>query len=107
MGQTLWRVNLSLFKRDAVFWDVGSGFCRFRQRTDPLGVIELLRGRVFSFKNISCVEQEAAPFRQGCCRPLDVDKETSPLAGFFEKDDGIPGVPAVRQLGQERSWWTV
>ena len=31
--------------RDAVFWDVSGDFLRFRQRANPLVVVELLRGR--------------------------------------------------------------
>ena len=31
---------------DAVFWDVGGDFLRFRQRADPLIIIELFRGWV-------------------------------------------------------------
>ena len=48
-------------------------FLRFRQRADPLVIIELLRGRVFFFfeKHQLRVEQEAALFRQVCCGPLN------------------------------------
>ena len=48
-------VNLPLAVHDAVLWEVGGDFLRFRQRSDPLTIIELFRGRVLSFiKNINC-----------------------------------------------------
>ena len=56
MGRTFFGIDLLLIVRDAVFWDVSRDFLRFRQRTDPLVVIELFRGRVFQL----CVEQESA-----------------------------------------------
>ena len=42
-------IDLLLIAHHAIFWDVGCDFFRFRQRTDPLVVVELLRGRVFFF----------------------------------------------------------
>ena len=39
-------VNVLLIIHDGIFWDVGRGFLRFRQRADPLVVIELFRGWV-------------------------------------------------------------
>ena len=41
MGRTLWGIILLLILQDAAFWDARSNFWRFRQRTDPLIVIEL------------------------------------------------------------------
>ena len=59
--------------RDAVFWDVSSDFFRFRQRADPLVIVELLRGRVLLLlqENQLCIEQEATLFRQVSRDPLD------------------------------------
>ena len=85
-GPNSFGVDLLLLIRDAVFWDVNGDFLRFRQRTDPLVVIELLRGWVFLFlqKHQLCVEQEAAFFRQVFRGPLDREnvkssKQTPPL----------------------------
>ena len=50
-------IDLLLTAHEAVFWDVGGDFfLRFRQGADPLVIVELFRGRVFSFfKNTNCV----------------------------------------------------
>ena len=48
-GPNFCGVDLLLLIRDDVFQDLSGDFFRFRQRTDPLVVIELLRGRVFLF----------------------------------------------------------
>ena len=50
--------------RDAVFWDVSSGFLRFHQRSDPLVIIEQFRGWVLFLlqEHQLRVEQEAAFF---------------------------------------------
>ena len=54
-GPNFLGVNLLLAVHDAVLWDVGGDFLRFRQRSDPLIIIELFRGWVLSFiKNINC-----------------------------------------------------
>ena len=51
--------------------------------------------RPFSFfKNISCIEQEAALFQQVACSPLDREnfetpEQTSPLTSSCEGDDGV------------------
>ena len=45
-GPNFFRVNVLLVVRDAVFRGVSGDFLRFRERTDPLVVVELLRGRV-------------------------------------------------------------
>ena len=45
-GQNFLGVNVQLVIRDAFLWDASSGFLRFRQRTGPFVVVELLRGRV-------------------------------------------------------------
>ena len=45
-GPNFFWINLFLVIHDAVFWDVGGGFLRFRQRSDPLVIIELFRGWV-------------------------------------------------------------
>ena len=49
MGRTFWVVNLLLTIHDTVFWDVGGDFLHFRQRPDPLVIIELFRGWVLFF----------------------------------------------------------
>ena len=83
---------------------VSSGdFLRFRKRTDPLVVVELLRGRVCLFlqKHQLCVEQEAALFWQVSCRPLDCENVASLLAGSCEEDSGVqmflPSASRTRQ----------
>ena len=48
-GPDFFGIGHSLIVLDSVFQDVSSDFLRFQQRTDPLVVIELLRGRVFLF----------------------------------------------------------
>ena len=48
-GPNLFGVGLMLLVHDAVFWDVTSDFLRYRQRANPLLVIELFRSRVFLF----------------------------------------------------------
>ena len=45
-GPNFYRVNRLLVIHDAVFWDVGGDFLRFRQRPDALIIIELFRGYV-------------------------------------------------------------
>ena len=47
-GPNFLAVDVLLVIRDAVFWDVSSDFMRFRQRADPLVVVELFRGWVLS-----------------------------------------------------------
>ena len=49
MGRTFFWVDIVLVTHDSVFRDVGGDFMRFRQRSDPLIIIELLRGWVFFF----------------------------------------------------------
>ena len=68
-------VNRLLVIQDAVFWDVSGVFLRFRQRTDPLVIIELLRGWVFLFlqEQQLRVEEEAALFRQVSRRPTNCE----------------------------------
>ena len=50
--------------QDAVFWEVRCDFLRFRQRTDPLIIIELFRGWVLLFlqEHELRVEEESAFF---------------------------------------------
>ena len=55
-GSNFLEVDLLLLMQDAVFWDVRCDFLRFRQRTDPLVILELLGVGSFSFfLNMSCV----------------------------------------------------
>ena len=93
-GPNFLEVNVLLVIRDAVFWDVSSGFLRFRQRANPLVVVvEMLRGRVFLFfqKRQLRVEQGAARFRQVSRGPLDRENvktpdQASPLASSCGHD---------------------
>ena len=43
MGRTFLGINVLLILHDAVFWNVGGNLLRFRQRTDPLIIVELFR----------------------------------------------------------------
>ena len=63
-GPNFFRVDRLLVIQDAVFWDVRCDFLYFRQRSDPLAVVELLRGRVlFSLQEHQLrVEEESAFF---------------------------------------------
>ena len=88
-------VTVLLIIHDAVLLDVGHDFLHFRQRSDLLVVIELLRGRVLLFlqEHQLRIEQEAALFRQVACRPLhgenvETPQQASPLAVSCEGDDG-------------------
>ena len=48
-----WGQRLAGHTVTPIFWDVSRDFLRFRQRANPLVIVEMLRGRVFSFlKNI-------------------------------------------------------
>ena len=61
-GPNFHGINLLLIIQDTVFWNVGGNFFRFRQRTDPLIIIELFRGWFFTFfKNIICVLRRKRP----------------------------------------------
>ena len=107
-GPNFFGVNILPIMRDAVFWDVSGDFLRIRQRTDPLVVIELLRGRAFFFlqEHLLCVEQESALFRQVSRRPLDCEsvktpKQAPPLASSCEGGNGIQVfLPFISGTGQ-------
>ena len=61
MGRTFFRLDNLLVVHDTVFRGVDGDFLRFCQRTDPLVVIELFRGRVILFvqKRELRVEEES------------------------------------------------
>ena len=63
-GPDLFRVDSLLVMHDTVFRDVGGDFLRFRQRSDPLVIIELLRGWVLFFhqEHEGRVEEESTFF---------------------------------------------
>ena len=95
-GPSFLGVSVLLVIRDAVFWDVSRDFLRFRQRANALVVVELLRGRVFSFsKNVSCVlSRKRQLFRQVSRGSLDREnvktpEQVPPLASSCEADNGI------------------
>ena len=76
--------------------DVGGDFLRFRQRSDPLVIIELFRGWVLFLlqEHELRVEEESALFQQVSCRPLDCEnnespKQAPPLAASSEGDNGV------------------
>ena len=70
-GPNFFLVNRLLDIQDAVFRDVRCDFLRFRQRTDPLIIIELFRGWVLLLlqEDELRVEEESAFFRQIASRP--------------------------------------
>ena len=79
-GPNFLGVNFLLVTRDGVFWNVSGDFLRFRQRANPLVIVELLRGRVFVFleKQQLRIEQEATLFWQVSRGPLDCEKRQDP-----------------------------
>ena len=96
VGPNFLGVNVLLIMHDAIFWDVGRGFLRYRQRADPFFVIGLLRGRVLLLlqEHQLRIEQEATLLQQVACRPLDcqnvkASKQASPLTSSCEGDNGI------------------
>ena len=96
MGRTFLVVDVLLVTCDAIFWDVSRDFLRFRQRANPLVIVDLLRGRVFFClqEHQLRVEQEAAFFRQISRGPpnreeVKAPEQASPLASSCEGDDGV------------------
>ena len=82
-GPNFLGVNVSA----TLFWE-SCDFLRFRQRANPLVVVELLRGRVFFFL------QKDQLFRQVSRGPLDREnvkapEQAPPLASSCEGDNGI------------------
>ena len=69
------RVNSLLVKQDTVFRDVGGDLLRFRQRSDPLIIVGLLRGWVLFFFQ----ERDSSgrsPIAH--CRDLETDASSAP-----------------------------
>ena len=85
------QVDSLLVIHDIVFRDVGGGFLRFRQRTDPLIIIGLLRGWVLVLlqEHELRVEEESKLFWQITNCPADLEdvktsKPTPPLPSTSE-----------------------
>ena len=97
MGWTSFGSTASLLvTHDAVFHDVGGDFLRFRERSDPLVIIELIRGWVLLLlqEHELRVEEESAFLWQITnCSPnrenVETSKQTPPLPSASERDGGV------------------
>ena len=92
-GPDLFRVDSLLVIHDTVFRDVGGDLLCFRERTNPLIIIELLQGWVLFFfqEHELRVEEEPTFFWQITNRPrnregIETSKQTPPLSGSCERD---------------------
>ena len=86
--------------------DVRGDLFRFRQRADPLVIIEL-RSWVFELQDQLRVEQEATLLRQVSCDPLDredVEAAKEPPSGSHKRRQCHPDVPPDHQSVPEYSW---
>ena len=101
-GPNFLGVNVLLVTRDAIFWDVSRDFLRFRQRVDPLVVIELLRCRIFHLlqEHQLRIEQEAALFRQVSRGPL----QARPLASSCEGGNGVQVFLPFSSMTRSTHW---
>ena len=99
-GPNFLGVNVLLVIRDAFIWDVSRGVLRFRQRTEQLVIVELLRGRVFFFH--SSGKSPVAHLIVRMSRPRNASS-----GQLLRRRQWRPDVPACRQCDQERSLATV
>ena len=83
-GPDLFRAHRLLVMCGALFRDVCENFLRFRQLSNPLVVIEQLRGGVLLFlqEHELRVEEESAFF----CK-VNSSRQTPPLSGSCEGDE--------------------
>ena len=87
------RLATSCWSYVTLFWDVSSDFLRFRQRANPLVVVEPLRGRSFSFfRNICCVlrRNRHSSGKSPIAHNVKLSKQTPSLSSTSAGDVG-PG----------------